>query len=90
MRAYYISYNLVLNLPYRATTNTYKLRFHALRRQMKRDFRKPLINFSPKANLRYPGSFSLVSEFTNGGFREVIDVFNFQKAEVRADLARQF
>ena len=32
--------------------------FHALRRQLAWPFRKPLINFSPKANLRHPGSYS--------------------------------
>jgi len=32
-----------------------------------------LINFSPKAYLRYPGSYSHISEFTIGGFKEVID-----------------
>ena len=47
--------------------------FHALRRQMTWEFRKPMINFSPKANLRYPGSFSHISDFTQGGFKEVID-----------------
>jgi 2-oxoglutarate dehydrogenase E1 component len=47
--------------------------FHALRRQLTWQFRKPLINFSPKANLRYPGSYSKVEEFTNGGFKELID-----------------
>lgn len=47
--------------------------FHALRRQLLWPFRKPLINFSPKANLRYPGSYSLKEEFVNGAFREVID-----------------
>jgi 2-oxoglutarate dehydrogenase E1 component len=47
--------------------------FHVLRRQLARPFRKPLINFSPKANLRHPGSYSLMSEFTSGGFKEVID-----------------
>jgi len=47
--------------------------FHVLRRQLAWAFRKPLINFSPKANLRHPGSFSLASEFTTGGFKEVID-----------------
>ena len=47
--------------------------FHALRRQMIWQFRKPLINFSPKANLRHPGSYSEMAEFTNGGFKEVID-----------------
>jgi 2-oxoglutarate dehydrogenase E1 component len=47
--------------------------FHGLRRQVAWNFRKPLINFSPKAYLRYPGSYSSINEFTNGGFREVID-----------------
>jgi 2-oxoglutarate dehydrogenase E1 component len=47
--------------------------FHVLRRQMTWNFRKPLINFSPKANLRHPGSYSSIDEFTNGGFKEVID-----------------
>ena len=47
--------------------------FHALRRQVAWPFRKPLINFSPKANLRHPGTYSHVSEFTSGGFKEVID-----------------
>ena len=47
--------------------------FHAMRRQMAWPFRKPLINFSPKANLRHPGSYSKTEEFTSGGFKEVID-----------------
>lgn len=47
--------------------------FHALRRQLTWQFRKPLINFSPKANLRYPGSYSKVTDFTTGGFKELID-----------------
>ena len=47
--------------------------FHLLRRQVMWSFRKPLVNFSPKAYLRYPGSYSHISEFTGGGFKEVID-----------------
>jgi 2-oxoglutarate dehydrogenase E1 component len=47
--------------------------FHALRRQLAWPFRKPLIDFSPKANLRHPGSYSRIEEFTDGGFKEVID-----------------
>jgi 2-oxoglutarate dehydrogenase E1 component len=47
--------------------------FHVLRRQLAWPFRKPLINFSPKANLRHAGTYSLMEEFTNGGFKEVID-----------------
>ena len=47
--------------------------FHALRRQLIWPFRKALVNFAPKANLRHPGSYSLASEFTEGRFREVMD-----------------
>lgn len=47
--------------------------FHALRRQVSWPFRKPLINFSPKANLRHPGTYSHLSEFTSGRFKELID-----------------
>ncbi len=47
--------------------------FHALRRQLAWPFRKPLINFSPKANLRHPGSYSLLQEFTSGSFKELYD-----------------
>ena len=54
--------------------------FHALRRQLKWEFRKPLINFSPKANLRHVRSYSAVEEFTTGGFKEVIDDPNVKSA----------
>ncbi|HEY6899024.1 MAG TPA: 2-oxoglutarate dehydrogenase E1 component [Puia sp.] len=47
--------------------------FHAFRRQQAWPFRKPLVNFSPKANLRHPGSYSKIEEFTQGGFKEVMD-----------------
>jgi 2-oxoglutarate dehydrogenase E1 component len=47
--------------------------FHALRRQLTWQFRKPMVNFSPKANLRHVRSYSSISEFTQGGFQEVID-----------------
>jgi len=47
--------------------------FHALRRQLAWPFRKPMINFSPKANLRLPATYSLKEEFTQGQFKEVID-----------------
>ena len=46
--------------------------FHALRRQMHRPFRKPLIILSPKSLLRHPHATSKLSEFTEGRFREVI------------------
>ena len=47
--------------------------FHALRRQVKRTFRKPLVVMTPKSLLRHPQAVSPVSEFTTGAFREVID-----------------
>jgi 2-oxoglutarate dehydrogenase E1 component len=47
--------------------------FHALRRQLAWPFRKPLVNFSPKANLRLPATYSTLDEFTQGSFREVMD-----------------
>lgn len=47
--------------------------FHVLRRQLAWPFRKPLINFAPKANLRHPGTYSLKEEFLSGGFKEIID-----------------
>ena len=47
--------------------------FHALRRQLKREFRKPLIVFTPKSLLRHPRCVSSIDEFTENGFVEVID-----------------
>jgi 2-oxoglutarate dehydrogenase E1 component len=47
--------------------------FHALRRQMKRNFRKPLVLMTPKSLLRHKLAVSPVSEFTgNSRFRTVI------------------
>jgi 2-oxoglutarate dehydrogenase E1 component len=47
--------------------------FHALRRQLAWNFRKPMINFSPKANLRNPATYSSITELSEAGFKEVID-----------------
>ncbi|CAN5608644.1 2-oxoglutarate dehydrogenase E1 component [soil metagenome] len=47
--------------------------FHALRRQLKRGFRKPLIVMTPKSLLRHPMAVSTVEDFTQGRFQEVID-----------------
>lgn len=47
--------------------------FHVLRRQLKRQFRKPLIIMSPKSLLRHPKCFSLKADFTDKNFSEVID-----------------
>lgn len=46
--------------------------YHALRRQVKRDFRKPLIVMSPKSLLRHPRATSTLEELANGSFQEVI------------------
>ncbi|WP_353431496.1 2-oxoglutarate dehydrogenase E1 component [Polynucleobacter sp. MWH-UH23A] len=46
--------------------------FHVLRRQMIRQFRKPLILFTPKSLLRNKDAASPLSEFTKGGFQTVI------------------
>ncbi|HTJ77781.1 MAG TPA: 2-oxoglutarate dehydrogenase E1 component [Rariglobus sp.] len=47
--------------------------FHALRRQMKRDFRKPLVIMAPKSLLRLPAATSHIDEFVTGSFQEIID-----------------
>ena len=47
--------------------------FHLLRRQMKRNFRKPLIVFTPKSLLRYPLAVSAMEDFSNGEFEEILD-----------------
>lgn len=47
--------------------------FHVLRRQLKRDFRKPLICFTPKKLLRYPSCVSTLKDFTENKFYEVLD-----------------
>ena len=46
--------------------------FHALRRQLKRDFRTPLIVFTPKSLLRHPECVSTIEDFTEGKFHELI------------------
>lgn len=47
--------------------------YHLLRRQMKTNFRKPLVVFTPKGLLRHPQVVSPVHDFVDGHFREVID-----------------
>jgi len=46
--------------------------FHALRRQMKREFRKPLIVMTPKSLLRAPECVSSEEEFISGHFQEIL------------------
>jgi 2-oxoglutarate dehydrogenase E1 component len=47
--------------------------FHLLRRQVKRDVRKPLVVFTPKSLLRARYARSPVTDLTTGAFREVLD-----------------
>ena len=47
--------------------------FHLLRRQMKTNFRKPLVVFTPKSLLRHPLAVSSKSAFTKGAFQAVIE-----------------
>lgn len=46
--------------------------FHILRRQMHRNFRKPLVIMTPKSLLRANEATSTWKEFTKGGFKEVL------------------
>lgn len=47
--------------------------FHALRRQLHRNIRVPLVVFTPKSLLRHPECVSTIADFTEGGFKEVIN-----------------
>ena len=47
--------------------------FHLLRRQLHREFRKPLVVFSPKMLLRYPAAVSSIEDLAKGSFQEVLD-----------------
>ncbi|KAH6990372.1 thiamine diphosphate-binding protein [Ilyonectria sp. MPI-CAGE-AT-0026] len=60
--------------------------FHALRRQMHRQFRKPLINFFSKALLRHPLSRSDIEDFTgpDAGFKWIIPDPEHQTGAIKA------
>lgn len=47
--------------------------FHLLRRQMKRDFRKPLVVMTPKSLLRHKQAVSSVTDLAEGTFHEILD-----------------
>ena len=47
--------------------------YHLLRRQMKRNYRKPLIVFTPKSLLRHPKAVNSIEDLATGEFHEVID-----------------
>lgn len=57
--------------------------FHVMRRQLKWDFRKPLILFTPKSQLRHPECISKVEDFTKGTFTEVFDDSYCDKKKVK-------
>ncbi len=52
--------------------------FHAFRRQLKRDFRKPLVIMSPKSLLRHPRVVSSADDFSKQVFEEILDDARFQ------------
>ena len=54
--------------------------FHLLRKQMKANYRKPLVVFTPKSLLRNAKCVSTVDEFANGSFQRLID-----NADVKVD-----
>ena len=47
--------------------------FHILRRQLKWNFRKPLVIMSPKSLLRHPWVVSSLEDLANGKFQPIID-----------------
>ncbi len=57
--------------------------YHLFRRQMKRDFRKPLIVFTPKSLLRHPKAINTIEDLATGGFQEVIDDSIADKSKVK-------
>ena len=56
--------------------------YHLLRRQMKWNFRKPLVVFTPKSLLRHPLVVSTKEELADGSFQEVIDDITVDKRKV--------
>jgi len=47
--------------------------YHVLRRQLKREYRKPLFVFTPKSLLRHPKCVSSISNLADGKFEGIID-----------------
>ncbi|WDF69860.1 2-oxoglutarate dehydrogenase E1 component [Sphingobacterium oryzagri] len=57
--------------------------FHLLRRQLHREFRKPLIVATPKSLLRHTKAVSPLKDFTENGFQEIIDDENVTAKSVK-------
>jgi 2-oxoglutarate dehydrogenase E1 component len=56
--------------------------YHVLRRQLKREYRKPLAVFTPKSLLRHPKCVSSISDLADGKFEGIIDdTINTEKIE---------
>lgn len=47
--------------------------YHAMRRQLKREYRKPLVVFTPKSLLRHPKCVSSITDLADGKFEGIID-----------------
>ena len=58
---------------YIADVTTPAQMYHILRRQMKVNFRKPLIIFTPKSLLRHPKAISTADEMADGSFQTILD-----------------
>jgi 2-oxoglutarate dehydrogenase E1 component len=69
-----------LQVAYPSTPAQY---FHILRRQMKRNFRKPLVLMTPKSMLRLKAAVSPFDEFIKGRFAEMLDDPGVDPARVR-------
>jgi 2-oxoglutarate dehydrogenase E1 component len=55
--------------------------FHMLRRQVRRQWRKPLIVFTPKSMLRHPDASSSIEEFTKPRFLPLVPDHEVQDAK---------
>jgi 2-oxoglutarate dehydrogenase E1 component len=63
--------------------------FHAMRRQVKWSFRKPLVVFSPKSLLRHAKCVSKLEDLTTGSFQELIDDASADPKQVRTVIFTQ-
>lgn len=57
--------------------------FHLLRRQVKANYRLPLVLFTPKSTLRHPKNISTFEDLSEGHFIEIIDDNEIRKEQVK-------
>ncbi len=69
-----------LQVAYPSTPAQY---FHVLRRQLKRNFRRPLVLMTPKSLLRHKAAVSPLDELVSGRFQEILDDVTADPARVR-------